>query len=344
MLKSKTLLIVGAGASCEADLPIGIDLMPAILSSIRIESRDFGPAKMEEDLRRALHSQELVRNRHINNEIHHYARAYTQMREGLKLSISIDNYLDAHQGDYYLQVLGKMGIVRSILKAESQSKLSVTDHDSCDVSRVSDKWYAELFKMINEGVPRSSLDLFFSNLEVISFNYDRCIEHFFERALRSYYSVDNEQATQAVSRLVVYHPYGQVGLLPWQNQHQATPFGSDKIGGSELVRLASRIKTFTERQDDQTQIERMREAVQSAETIVFLGFAFHPQNLELIAPTKPAKAKRVFASAFGMSAPDIESTRDDIWEWLQGADSRVEIAPLTCSKLFSEYRRSIPRA
>jgi hypothetical protein len=346
MLKSRTLLVLGAGASKEANLPIGLELMPAILSSVRLEENDFGPIKMEQDLRGALQSQEQVLGRQLEHEAHHYARAYSRMTEGLKLSISIDNYLDAHQENYHLQVLGKMGIVRSILKAESRSNLSLSDQGFCDVSRVSDKWYAELFKIMNEGVVRSNIDRFFDNLEIISFNYDRCIEHFFERALKSYYGADAELIDSAITRLKIHHPYGQVGRLPWQSPNQATPFGSSRVGGVELVRLASQIKTFTERQDDDALIERMRHAVQSAETIVFLGFAFHPQNLQLIAPTKPGRAKRVFASAYGMSKPDTRATREDIEKWLQREDEHlpIEIADLTCAKLFAEYRRSIPRA
>ncbi|MDU0339562.1 hypothetical protein [Bosea rubneri] len=346
MLKSKTLLVLGAGASKEANLPIGVELMPAILSSVRIEPRDFAPPRIGEDLQRALHCQEQARSSALSHEIQHYSRAYLKMTEGLKLSISIDNYLDAHQSDYHLQVLGKMGIVMSILKSEKSSQLSIGAQNKCDVLRVSNKWYAELFKIMNEGISRDGVDKFFDSIEIISFNYDRCIEHFFERALQSYYSIDNTETARAMARLKIHHPYGQVGHLPWQNFRTPTPFGSDQAGGSELVRLASQIKTFTERQDDMALVERMQQAVQSAETIVFLGFAFHPQNLELIAPTKPGRAKRVFASAYGMSKPDIRATRDDIQKWLKRENEHlsIEIEDLTCAKLFAEYRRSIPRA
>lgn len=345
MLKSKTLLIVGAGASKEAALPIGIELMPAILKSVKIEFQAHWSPKMEDELRRALKVQETTRNRDLNNEIHHYANAYRAMAEGLKLSISIDNYLDAHRDDHYIQVLGKIGIVMAILQAESRSHLSINDKNECDVSRVSQTWYAELFKIMNEGVPSTSLDRFFSKLEIISFNYDRCIEHFFERALRSYYGVDADKAAGVASKLRIYHPYGRVGALPWQMPNQSTQFGSMEAHAAEIIRLAAQIKTFTERQDDDELVRRMKQAVESAETIVFLGFAFHPQNLELIAPNQAARAKRVFASAYGMSKSDIDTTREEIAGWLQRPDERihVEIASLTCSQLFGEYRRSIPR-
>ncbi|MBX9911761.1 MAG: hypothetical protein K2Z25_24005 [Beijerinckiaceae bacterium] len=344
MLNSKTLLIVGAGASKEAGLPLGFELMPKVLEASKIEMRDFGPANADKELLTALSANENALNRSINTTINHYAKSYDRMKEGLKLSYSIDNYLDAHQDDELVVTLGKLGIVRSILSAENKSKLHLDDHNYTDVSRLNGTWYSEIFKMMNEAVSKQNSDKFFSHIEIICFNYDRCIEHFFLRSLMSYYSLMEEGASKIVSNLKIHHPYGRVGFLPWQSPNQSTVFGAPRVGGSELVRLAAQIKTFTEQQDNSRLISEMQLAVEHAETIVFLGFAFHPQNLELIAPRKSARAKRVFATACGMSKSDIEATRVDIAKWLKRESFlNTEIGDYTCAQLFSEYRRSIPR-
>jgi hypothetical protein len=87
----------------------------------------------------------------------------------------------------------------------------------------------------------------------------------------------------------------------------------------------------------------MRNLMRSAETLVFLGFAFHPQNLELIAPKGKTAIGRVYATATGISVPDCQAIRNDIVEMLD-KDILVELrADLTCAALFGEYRRTLPR-
>ena len=147
-----------------------------------------------------------------------------------------------------------------------------------------------------------------------------------------------------LNTLEIIHPYGDVGELKTPLQGNGTPFG----GGDEDLEsfndaaLANRIRTYTEVKDDEAR-ENIDALVQDAETWIFLGFAFHEQNLRLIKSggTRLAKAKRVYATALGMSDSDVNITPGRILDFFTTA-SQVplklhldqSIHDFTCAKLF----------
>jgi hypothetical protein len=84
--------------------------------------------------------------------------------------------------------------------------------------------------------------------------------------------------------------------------------------------------------------------VRKAEVIVFLGFGFHQQNLELVRPEDPSDAKRVFATALGISKSDCEVVKIQIQRLLGQGPERFGIDlrnDLTCPGLFNEFWRSL---
>jgi hypothetical protein len=112
--------------------------------------------------------------------------------------------------------------------------------------------------------------------------------------------------------------------------------------------------------DDAASIAAIRLQIQEAETIVFLGFAFHELNLELISispisPENPIKApKRVFGTAWGLSDTDTITVQEDVYakmlKWPRDtticADFNLTCSinnKITCCGLFDEYWRSLSR-
>ena len=189
----------------------------------------------------------------------------------------------------------------------------------------------------------------FENVSFITFNYDRCIEHFLWVALKTYYVMSDEEIVAILSQIPIFHPYGQVGRLNWQNgRAMNTPFGGvETFSGEQLLEIASQIKTFTERVEDDAMLLAMRKQVEEAETIVFLGFGYLDLNLRLIAPTKRSNADRVCGTAYNMSEPDRETVENDVIGWLKSNGAAVNIrlrSDLKCVGLFNEFWRSIPRS
>ena len=145
-----------------------------------------------------------------------------------------------------------------------------------------------------------------------------------------------------MQRLTIHHPYGVVGHLPWQAGQDRTPFGSTDHG-DRLLSLAQQIKTFKEREEDEKSISAIRKLVADSETIVFLGFAFHKRNMELITPNQPCNAKRVFATAKGISGSDsvvIKKKIDEFFGMKPGFEVNLQNR-LDCHRLFNEYWRSL---
>lgn len=348
MFKSRTLFVVGAGASCEADLPSGEQLKGKISSLLDIrfdyDAQQTGDHQITHALREAVQTPNGQRG-----DINPYLHKAWRIRDVVPAAaISIDNFLDAHQGDAKMELCGKLGIVKSILLAEAASKLRSVERGSSrfNLRGMGGTWYVGFFQMLTENVSKNQLGELFDNVAIITFNYDRCIERFLVQALADYYELTDEESQVLVSHLPIYHPYGQVGKLPWQQRRNGVPFGSSE---TPLLELSREIKTFTEGLDDEELIEGIHRQVADAETIVFLGFAFHPSNMELLTPRMQCSAKRIFATTYSLSDADEAVIVDDIWKMLglqnmpfhERHAMEPEMAKLKCGDFFQHYFRSM---
>lgn len=263
-------------------------------------------------------------------------------------AISIDSFID-HQGDAKIELCGKLAIVRSILEAEKNSLLFIDERQAeatLNFTSIKNTWYNGFMQILTNGLHRKDINRFFEGVSFIAFNYDRCIEHFLFHALQNYYGVSKNEAADIMQGLKIIHPYGMVGHLPWQGNRGVTPFGTN-TGGERLLSLAGQIKTFTERVDDQAKITEIHQVVREAEVIVFLGFAFHDQNMQLMKPDQIHKAKRIFATAKGISDDDRDVVTQQIINSFPIDTSRIPIRlrqDLTCNDIFREYRRTLSQS
>ncbi|MDA0780895.1 MAG: hypothetical protein O2970_00120 [Proteobacteria bacterium] len=344
MFRSKTVFILGAGASEEVGLPIGETLKNKISQKIDIRfggtgyQQDSGDYQITQALRQYV---KLPDGR--NGDINPYLHAAWKLRDALTQGISIDNVLDAYRDDKLSEMCGKLGIVRSILEAERSSKIfyNTSERQKIDFDQLKNTWFAGFVKILTENISQNEIDGIFDNVSILSFNYDRCIEHYLYESLQNYYSLEPNVASQLMQNLKIFHPYGSVGKLPWQesNTKQQVPFGAER---SDILNLSEQIKTFNERTHEIENISEIQSVVQEAEIIVFLGFAFHRQNLELIKPDNKCNAKKIFATAYGISKSDCEVIHNELYEALQLKETRIEFRnDLKCGALFNEYWRSL---
>lgn len=352
MIEKRIALIVGAGASAECGLPVGSKLKDRIaeLLDIRFEhgSRRIGGDPTICDALRQVVQQEQPPSRDINPHLH----ACWRIRDAMPLAMSIDNFIDVHQGDNRVELCGKLAIVRSILEAEKGSHLYFDPHGSDRAPRfeaLKATWFNSFFQLITDNCRAPELEKRFAGLTLIVFNYDRCIEHFLYHALQSYYNITAEQAAALLTKLGIFHPYGSVGLLPWQGRDGVVDFGAD-VGAKTLLGLAQQIRTFTEGTDPaRSDIEHIRSRLFESQFVLFLGFAFHRLNLQLLSAegvthANPGETK-YFGTAVGLSDSDCSEIRTEL-SGLGGV--RIEQIyirnGLTCAKLFSEYWRSLSLA
>jgi hypothetical protein len=335
MLASKTLLVVGAGASKEVNLPIGPELSKDIASRLDIRVDITGKQTHgDPELLHAIRTMPEV-------DVNAYAtKACWAIRDGMWVSPSIDNFLHVHQADEAVVKCGKLAIVRSILEAERRSKLYVAEPHKAALAerlaRVDDTWLIRFFKKLGE--LQMDPDRLFERLSVICFNYDRCIEAFLADAIQALYRVDEAAAQRALAGLKIFHPYGYIGPLG------EVPFGGHQRRPDLLVKYAENIRTFTERVEEGAELAATRAEVAAADTIVFLGFAFHPQNLKLLSPGRDTVAWKVFATAYGISDADSRVIQNEIGAVLSGPTASVRemyFRKLRCAELFDEFSRSL---
>ena len=277
--------------------------------------------------------------------LNEHMRAARQLGQSADQALSIDNVIDALE-DPKIELIGKLGITRAIWKAESGShNFSKVDHnpDSLDINRFSGTWYSSLTKLLTENVRRSGIDNIFDNLTIVNFNYDRCLEHYLPFSLASYYGVNVTDVRKVMPSLTMYRPYGQAGRLPWQQgQGPSVQFGGGTV--DQLAQVAPQIRTFTERLEDDAELGAMREAVSSAERIVFLGFAFHRQNVELISSNVSGIAEFV-ATAYQISESDKSVIGAELAKAFEVhgplPQQRIELADMECREFFKQYWRTL---
>lgn len=344
MLKSKTVFIVGAGASCEANLPAGGALKRIIYDKLDFRSDEFkgreshyGDGGMYEWIRR-----QFPRN------VPGYLTACKRIRDGILLSASIDDFLDVHRDDKDMEVIGKATIARAILEAEKGSLLTYDTgnvYNTMEFSKIENTWYMGFFRLLQEGFSKATRHDIFKKATVISFNYDRCIEHFLVHALAAHYQIKRDEARELAQQLLILRPYGSVGNYLATTTEQV-PFGNAETRFLDYI--TKNIKTYTERVKDHQTLNQIHTAVKEAGVVVFLGNAFHASNMKLITPAAPTPVrKRIFFTRHNVSDPDLAVVQNMLIQ-LSGNTQKYVPHPntdyyytSTCQKLFEEFRLSL---
>lgn len=344
MTKYKFTFVLGAGASQEVGLPVGTTLRDQIASLLNI-TFDFGRQKTGDSLVMAAIRECTQLPGAKEQDANAYVHACRRIRDALPQSISIDNLIDTHRGNGLIEICGKLGIARAILRAERQSSLyfDPSNKPRPDLSRVAKAWLTPFFQLLTENCPLPLLPERLKSTAFVIFNYDRCLEQFLFHSLQNVYGVTEQQALDLTRQLTILRPYGSVGALRSLGSGRSIPFGGEP-DASQLLELALGVKTFTEGIDPaKSDIQTIREAVTSTQKLVFLGFAFHPSNIDLLFPLETravnGTSTRVFFTDKGLSS----SATDDICSELERrVTSSIEHGLQTsCFDLFTEYWRQL---
>jgi len=335
----KLVVVVGAGASSEFGLPVGQELTLAIAQILDIRFDRYaqigGDALVTDALR-------------VFDKDHRMGQlkaAAGLIRDAMHMAPSIDEFLDVHQANDDVTLCGKLAVVRAILNAEKKSNLYIDGQKKqLDYKRISPTWLKPFFQKLIERCTPDSLPERFAEVSFVIFNYDRCIEHFLHFALQRYHQVSDVLATEILAKTEFLHPYGVVGSLPWQHRANRVAFGGE-LNAEDLLSNATQIKTFTQSVDpSDSDILRIRENVANSDVALFLGFAYHKQNMELMASkaTKGSLTRRTYGTAFGISDPELPDLRQELANLRRAPPELVFLTnKLRCAGVFSEYWRSL---
>jgi hypothetical protein len=346
---SKTIFVIGAGASCELGLPLGDDLRKIIAAKLRLTQKG---QTSDEFLRNALHMLARSKIENITSDVASLQRKSNLIARAMPLAKSIDNYLHDHFDDIEIVTIGKMAIASSILDGERQSPIFIDkrygnrQRKEMDYTRLSNSWFPGLFQFMTDQCKQEDLPERFRKFAFVIFNYDRCIEHFLFESLKTYYpSLSTQGATEIVKELALYHPYGKVGRLPWQVEEDGIgiEFGAD-IETQEVIDISNQILTFTESSTiAYDQLEEIQTCIDNTSKVVFMGFGFIPLNLELIIPlARNSKRNRTasfrcLATMKGVSEQNRAHYIDALNKRLRTSPEKILANDLGCKEFIDSY-------
>ena len=255
MIKSNTVLVLGAGASAPFDFPTGQGLKDLVC---------------EETLQ---HSGTI----HLLNSLGFNTDIISRFRTALGNSgrLSVDAFLEYR--DDFLDI-GKIAIAAALLPFEKTAGL-FTDWIH---KRYSDQnnWYDLLFDALTAAVPFDEFDK--NKLSIITFNYDRSIEHYLFTSLRNSYNKTDEECGEKLRKIEIIHVHGSLGPLSWQSRPVDLPSVLYDSGTDpEIIKLAAQnIKIIHEDTAVTPEFTQARNILLNSKRVFFLGFGFHPINMK----------------------------------------------------------------
>jgi hypothetical protein len=337
----KTVLVVGAGGSHKFGLPLGSGLRKIIADDLNIMFDEWGRQLQSGSYEIVEALRLLVRREGQGGDINPHRHAAVQIAGSMRLSSSIDEYIERHKTDALKLQCARLAIAKAILTAERESKLYSDYSIGSDfLDEASDSWISYLLRDLTRGLGRQDLDQAFDNVAVVNFNYDRCLEHFCYHWFQRVYDLNEREASAVCQKLKIYHPYGSLGELPYQNLTTNVPFGADPTP-QRLVDVSRCIRTYSEAVQESEQPSFMAHDVADAKKFVFLGFGFHPQNVSILsAGDKERVTVRCYATTQGIRQPRMEIIRSQIAQTLRvKAPNGLYFEDLqgTCEDFWDEY-------
>ena len=257
MITTDTTFVLGAGASIPYGFPSGADLLRLVVQSLSRPPQPSVSFVTYTRLRELGHSEE---------EIETFQRALVHSGRS-----SVDAFLE-HRTEFL--EIGKRAIADVLIQYENIDRLFSLD--------LKDSWYKYLFEQMNAPLGEFGVN----TVRFVTFNYDRSLEAYLEEAIANAYGRSREEAAEQLQAIEVLHLHGQLGFLPTQGlpPEFTRPYRDDRT--TEATDIAARqIRVMHEDIDASTDEHfiKTRCMMREALRVFFLGFGFHPENLDRLA-------------------------------------------------------------
>ena len=145
-----------------------------------------------------------------------------------------------------------------------------------------------------------------NRLSIITYNYDRSFERFFLSALMSTYGVNEVVGWETLRRTVkIVHVYGQLGPLVGR---EALLYGF-KINETAVRRAMENIRIVPEGEPGGKEFEIAQQLIADAEIVIFLGFGYHPQNVDRLnlPEYRPRGKGEMYGTVQGLSNSELST-------------------------------------
>lgn len=273
MIQRKTTLILGAGASAPFGFPTGYELLRRVIQSTHVHPYPNTPHKFFGFPKK---------------EIDEFRTALE--KSGTK---SVDSFLE-HRKEFI--PIGKMAMALELIRHEHEPHLFLRDGKS---------WYEYLFDQLNTQFE----DFGQNQLSILTFNYDRSLEHFLFTALKNKFGKSDDECAGKLKTIPIIHLHGDLGALPNFGSKLERPYNSE-ITQNALTIATKRIKIVHEGNTNELQFELAHKILFESEVICFLGFGYHPLNMERLGfkssnpHSKFPNARAINGSSFGLTGAE----------------------------------------
>jgi len=276
MIRTKTAVIVGAGAAVEIELPGQREMLSRIAQGFDFQRLGGGLETQDMQDFDALF-------RKVKGKAEDLREAALRIRAGARLSSSIHALLQQHGDDKHVLAAGKLAVAYYTLKAEEQSAMAAEPRDPGDMPfRGVENWLFQLGRMAVDGVARSRAEHCLDNLHIVNFNTDRAIEHYMPWVLHSGFGMPVTEAQDlCAEKLKVVHPYGRAGRLEWEKGSEAEAgWGDDNQ--RNLFKVAEGIRTMADLVEDRQFKANLTSGLTNARRLLFIGFDFNSLDTTLL--------------------------------------------------------------
>lgn len=290
MIRTKTTVVVGAGAAVEVDFPDARELLNKV-------SQGFDFQRLGTDLQTAEMDDFDALFKKLKGKHQPLRDAAQQVRAASRLSSSLHALLQQQGADDHVLVVGKLALAYYTLKAEAHSPITEEPRDPGDMPlRGSENWLFQLGRLVVDGVPRARAEHCFDNIHLVNFNTDRSIQHYMPWVLHTAFGMTISEARSiCAEKLRVVQPFGRAGKLPWQTGDEGVADWGE-VNLAKLFNVAECIRTLDEFIDDRQARAALAGGLNKARRLVFLGFDFGGMETAMLFDDRLQQAPEVLAS------------------------------------------------
>jgi hypothetical protein len=260
-----TVMILGAGASAPYGFPLGRGLKEKIIQ----QSGDTNKSAEREQYLKAGFSQERVTEFNTALTRSHYP--------------TIHAFLEDRPS---LRETGAFGIAAALMPLESQGTLFPPKD-----------WYPALF----QGLDLKNFTSISSIPAIITFNYDRSLEHYLTVATQSAYESEvRKHALDKLRRLRIIHVYGQLGDYP------AVPYDPAK-NVEDFRKAAKEIRMIYDQGIEESDgFAESKRVLENARDVIILGFGYDERSVRRMGLSTHIPERTIFGTAYGLGREDRE--------------------------------------
>ena len=264
-----TVLVLGAGASQPYGFPVGFELRDAVCEQMadwryrRVVEASFGVSS--------------ARTKEFGQVLQHSG------------FVSVDAFLEAEPT---YAAVGKLAIALALVPLERHARLFPP------AAPRNGHWYEYLLNVMEPGTPNWTRN----RLTILTFNYDRSLEHYFCTVLGQRLNGGPTAGARAFKRIEVLHLHGQLGSYPGLGP-RAVSYGDLTITREAIQRAANSIRTISEQQDLRP-FAKAGKRLMAAKRIFFLGFGYADTTMQRLQHHAPECTAYVRGTSKGMSDRD----------------------------------------